>query len=50
MGLFQRAILRNYQKGIDEKVSAAYKKYADYFRNPAIQENIRNCKEEQIPV
>jgi len=48
MGLFQNSILRKYLKGIDDKVSAAYKLYAAYFHNTDIQENIRNCKEEQF--
>jgi len=48
MGLFQKSILKKYQKGIDVKISIAYKQYTEYFHNPEIQENIRNCKEEQF--
>jgi len=48
MSLFQNSILRKYLKGTDDKVCAAYKRYIAYFHNPEIQENIRNCKEEEF--
>ena len=48
MGLFQRTIINKYLKGVDDKVSAAYKQFTDYFHNPEIQENIRNSNEEQF--
>jgi len=48
MGLFQKAILRKYLKGLDDKITSAYQQFVNYFHNPEIQENIRNCKEEQF--
>lgn len=35
-------------QGLDSaKLQSAYQTYVDYFHNPAIQDNIRNAKEEQ---
>jgi hypothetical protein len=45
MSLFQHTILKTQ---ITDKISRAYKLYADYFHHPTIQENIRNSKEEQV--
>ena len=48
MALFQTSVLTNYLKRQDNAVVAkAYKKYAAYFKDAAIQQNIRNSKEEQ---
>lgn len=48
MSLFQNAVLKNYLKEVDnEKTQKAYEKFIQCFHNPAIQENIRNAKEEQ---
>ena len=47
-GLFQNSILRKYLKGTDDKIAEAYRKYAAYFHNPEIRENIRNCREEEF--
>ncbi|WP_298767582.1 TaqI-like C-terminal specificity domain-containing protein [uncultured Polaribacter sp.] len=48
MSLFQTSVLKNYinlqETALVEK---AYKKYAKYFLNPTIQENIRSSKEEE---
>ncbi|PQB08957.1 restriction endonuclease subunit M [Polaribacter filamentus] len=48
MSLYQASVLKNYinlqEKQIVEK---AYKKYTKYFLDAAIQENIRNSKEEE---
>ncbi|WP_299064434.1 N-6 DNA methylase [uncultured Polaribacter sp.] len=48
MSLFQTSVLKNTLE-LQEKlqVEKAYKKYAKYFLNPTIQENIRNSKEEE---
>ncbi|MCG2462069.1 N-6 DNA methylase [Flavobacteriaceae bacterium F89] len=49
MALFQSSVLKKYLKLQDnDAISKAYKKYSGYFLNPAIQENIRNSKEEQF--
>lgn len=49
MALFQTSVLKNYLKQLDEKtVSKAYSKYASYFQNTTIQENIRKNNEEQF--
>jgi len=49
MSLFQQSVLKKYLSQQDkEQVQKAYKKYSKYFHNPAIQENIRNSKEEQF--
>ncbi len=49
MGLFQTSVLKKYLKLQNTKeVDKAFKKYAEYFHNPEIQENIRESKEEQF--
>ena len=48
MGLFQTSILKNYLKGNEDKIAAAYKKHIAYFHNPERQKNIREIKEEQF--
>ena len=49
MSLYQTSVLKKYLKGIDRQtVDAAYSIFITYFHNPAIQENIRNAKEEQF--
>jgi type I restriction-modification system DNA methylase subunit len=48
MSLFQQSVLKNYLQSIDkQKVVVAYNQFKGHFNNPAIQENIRNSKEEQ---
>jgi type I restriction-modification system DNA methylase subunit len=48
MALYQRSVLSKYLKQLEtSKVDKAYKKYANHFLNPTIQENIRNSKEEE---
>ncbi len=49
MTLFQNSVLNKYLKQQDSDVVAkAYKKFAKYFQNPTIQQNIRERKEEQF--
>jgi type I restriction-modification system DNA methylase subunit len=49
MSLFQPSVLKKYLSQQDTTlVQKAYKKYTKYFHNTAIQENIRNSKEEQF--
>lgn len=49
MSLFQPSVLKKYLSQQDTLVvQKAYKKYVKYFHNGAIQENIRNSKEEQF--
>ncbi|MCB9336597.1 MAG: N-6 DNA methylase [Lewinellaceae bacterium] len=49
MSLFQTSVLKKYLQGLDRTtVDAAFDRFATYFHNPAIQENIRNAKEEQF--
>lgn len=49
MALFQTSVLKNYLKQLDEKkLAKAYSKYAAYFQNTVIQENIRKNNEEQF--
>lgn len=49
MSLFQVSVLNKFLSQQDtEQVQKAYKKYAKYFLNITIQENIRNSKEEQF--
>jgi type I restriction-modification system DNA methylase subunit len=49
MSLFQPSVLKKYLSQQDTaSVQKAYKKYAKYFHNASIQENIRNSKEEQF--
>ena len=49
MPLYQSSVLNKYLATQEaEQVALAYKKYASYFLNKEIQENIRNSKEEQF--
>lgn len=49
MPLFQQSVLKKFLSQQDKSlVDRAYKKYSKYFHNTAIQENIRNSKEEQF--
>jgi type I restriction-modification system DNA methylase subunit len=49
MPLFQQSVLKKFLSQQDKSlVDKAYKKYSKYFHNTAIQENIRNSKEEQF--
>lgn len=49
MSFFQNSVLNKYIKAQEAtKVKAAYENFKEYFHNPAIQENIRNSKEEQF--
>jgi hypothetical protein len=48
MRLFQQSILRKHIAANAAKINSAYKLYAAYFHDGAIQENIRNSKEEQF--
>jgi REP element-mobilizing transposase RayT len=49
MAFFQNSVLNKHLNGQDEKtVKAAYQKFTAYFHNPAIQQNIRDAKEEQF--
>jgi len=48
MGLFQQSVLKKYLKEADQAVmKPAFEKFAGYFHNPVIQQNIRECKEEE---
>jgi hypothetical protein len=48
MSLFQNSVLNKYLKGLDiQRVEQAWNTFTAHFHNPAIQENIRNSKEEQ---
>jgi type I restriction-modification system DNA methylase subunit len=48
MNFFQTSVLNKHLKAQDSTaIKAAYAKFATHFHNPAIQENIRNSKEEQ---
>lgn len=48
MALFQASVLKTYLAQQDTAiVERTYKKYAKYFHNATIQENIKNSKEEQ---
>ena len=48
MGLFQQSVLKKYLKEADQAVmKPAFEKFARYFHNPVIQQNIRDCKEEE---
>ena len=48
MPLFQSSVVNKYLKTQDKSIlNAAYSKFRVHFNNPAIQENIRNSKEEQ---
>lgn len=49
MALFQNSVLNKYLKQQDSDIVAkAYKKFAKYFHNSTIQQNIRERKEEQF--
>lgn len=49
MGLFQKSVEKKYLKELDQVlIEVKYKEFQDYFGNSAIQENIRNSKEEQF--
>ena len=49
MALFQNSVLNKYLKQQDnDDVAKAFKKFAKYFHNPTIQQNIRESKEEQF--
>ena len=49
MALFQPSVLQKELKLQDKAVIAkAYKKFTKYFHNPAIQQNIKDSKEEQF--
>lgn len=49
MSLFQPSVLKKYLSQQDSAVGQkSYEKYAKYFHNAAIQENIRNSIEEQF--
>lgn len=48
MAFFQTSVVNKYLKTLDKTViNAAYAKFINHFHNPAIQDNIRNSKEEQ---
>lgn len=48
MSFFQNSVISKYIKALDKQVvSNAYSKFKEHFHNSAIQENIRNSKEEQ---
>lgn len=48
MSFFQNSVINKYIKALDKQVvSNAYSKFQEHFHNSAIQENIRNSKEEQ---
>lgn len=48
MSLFQNKILKKYIATESEKVQTAYQAYSAYFYDVAVQENIKNSKEEQF--
>ena len=49
MAFFQTSVLNKYLAAQDQKlIDEAYSKYAEYFHNKDIQENIRAAKEEQF--
>ena len=48
MALYQASVLKKHLKLQDkDRITKAYKKYAKYFLNPTIQDNIRASKEEE---
>lgn len=48
MNFFQNSVLNKYLKAQDfQAIKVAYAKFRAHFHDPAIQENIRNSKEEQ---
>ncbi len=49
MSLYQSSVLKKFQAAQNEsQITEAFKKFSAYFLNAAIQENIRNSKEEQF--
>jgi hypothetical protein len=49
MSLFQKSVEKKYLSELDSVlIDQKYKQFQDYFGNTAIQENIRNAKEEQF--
>jgi len=49
MALFQNSVLNKYLQHQDQsKLAEAYKKFTAFFQDPAIQQNIRESKEEQF--
>ncbi len=49
MAFFQTSVLNKHLKTQDENaVNKAYELFTSYFHKPAIQQNIRNAKEEQF--
>ncbi|HAQ39202.1 MAG TPA: restriction endonuclease subunit M, partial [Saprospirales bacterium] len=49
MSLFQKSVEQKYLNELDQElIDQKYLAFQDYFGNPAIQENIRNSKEEQF--
>ncbi len=49
MSLFQKSVEKKYLNELDAAfIDSKYKDFQNYFGNPAIQENIRNAKEEQF--
>ena len=48
MSLFQNSVANKYLKGLEKrKLDEAWVKFEAHFLNPAIQNNIRESKEEQ---
>src|SRR5680860_605529 len=48
MSLFQHSVLNKYLKDSRQtEMEVAYQKLVTYFHNPVIQQNIRECKEEE---
>ncbi|HCY77480.1 MAG TPA: restriction endonuclease subunit M [Ignavibacteriales bacterium] len=48
MSLFQHSVLNKYLKEANQaEMKSAYEKLTAYFHNPVIQQNIRECKEEE---
>jgi len=49
MAFFQNSVLNKHLNSQDAAIiKAAYQKFTAYFHNPAIQQNIRDAKEEQF--
>ena len=49
MPLFQPSVVKTYLSQLDSSaVQSAWQSFQTYFGNPAIQQNIRNSKEEQF--
>jgi hypothetical protein len=48
MSFFQQSVLKKYTSELDKgKLANAWKTFQAHFHSPAMQENIRNSKEEQ---